>query len=1180
MSKTCVRKIKEYWDLEQVERIRGILPPDHRDAATLAYVMEENTEGMVETEYFNGKLTKDMRIYSAKSYQNMTKWIMAACAKKYYLDYDGVNMYPNILRQVLAKQGIRCLALDKYCADREQIIADILSTHRGLDRKAVKTAFIIIIHNGDYKQQTNGETVLQLERLTREMRSSLYRLSETDQWKQMFKDIKKLEEKTNKLGTFASYVNQTVERLVMDSFVSPEILEVSPDRFDGKLVPREYALDLEECTQRVLARTGYDIQFVASELESREPRPVLMLPSESKVVLFDVDGTLLLYHGSTYKYRPGAERLKELEDHGYRLGLYTNKSADNLPWGDIMEELEVKWDYVFTGEVCYKPSEKYARNNKLDKYDEIKPLAPFFKDLNQVLIVDDTLGKIHHTERHRAIHIPTWDGLDTNCDLHQVIDDLLGDGFKDRIHPFELHESALGKWRPGTTIQEFGPEVNRVLPIEWTTRVQVRAAGMGLGKTYQAINAADEVEKECQATLGLPARILILSCRRTLATFFQGKFNNAVHYTDRNWKSADVLIFQIESLHKLVEVEAFDLMVIDEVRGVVGSLTSVHTNRKHLGVNFEVFRAIALATPKVLIMDADVEADGASVHLLNMIFSPEEITFHRYTHVSLPSIMQLMTNEDEFIKLITAKLEAPTEIRDEHGNLKPENKTVAVACNSRKDALKLAEVFKDKVSTAIITSQTDDKHIKAVGLDMNTVVAAHKLFIFTSTITQGVDCTEPIDNLFFIARRHGGACARDVLQMGGRFRDKKTMTVYCLVSPTPADPKPRAYEQALEHLASGKSSVQENINILKLREVQLLDKHIRYAPTLFCQLFAYTEAERLRNIKFELTRLAERKGYRVLKEQQVKGKLSKEMSDSNVVVETNELEYRRKVFEEMKDFSKANLIDIKEFAGTMMTNQTASRQDRVGLTVAAIKLHYPPELDFDAFELALKYREQIKNLAMIQRADEKKLVRQDSQSVASAPYADLSYVTKFTLMVDSFKECFKLLGLRDVLDTETQFESKAMETPEFKARVQQIPVEIRDRGKKSIRAAFVAKLKAAFGVGLSGQKNHRTKAADQVYRLQVDDKLLNLSKQSDYFTDNDLKNIKELDAKEVNLRERRKRKAPAPVKAPAPKKIKGDDFLKGMCPAALSLNLQQHFKSAACIRTPSCLERFANKGLV
>jgi hypothetical protein len=1019
----------------------------------------------------------------------------------------------------------------------------------------------------------------------------MYQLSTTAEWKEVFNEIKARKDKTNKLGTFSSYVNQTIERLVMDSFVPEELLAVSPDRFDGKLVPKEFNLDLEECTQRVSNRTGYDIKFVCSELVSNEPRPVLWTSTDSKVVLFDVEGTLLLYKGSSIKFRPGIERIQELQAHGYLIGLYSNKGADHLDWHHIEAALRVQFAFVFTGEVCYKPSPKYVRDNPdLNEYDELKPLAPFFKDLNQVLLVDDTLGKIHHSERHRAVRIPTWDGLDTNRDLHRIVDELLGN-FADRTHPFELRESPLAKWLPGTTVLEYGPEVDKVLPIQFTTQCQVKAAGMGLGKTYQAIAAANAVEKECQDTLGLPARILLVSCRRTLANYFKSVFANVVHYTDSNWKGADVLTFQIESFHKLVGVEAFDLMVIDEIRGVVGSLTSIKTNKHHLGTNFEVFKLLAQTTPRVLVLDADVEADGAAMHLLNMIFKPEQITFHRYLHVSLPSTLQFMTNENDFVELIKETLSLPTLIKKEDGSLRDGLRTVAVACNSRNDALKLAEAFKlllDPALIKVITSMTDDKDIKRVGSDMNSVVAAHRLFIFTSTITQGVDCTEPVDNIFIMARRMGGACARDLLQMMGRFRKKMIWIIYCLVSAAAADSKPRAYQHALFRLASGKSAVEKNINILKLRDVQLLDKHIRYAPTAICQLFAFSDAERSRNLKFELVRLAQRKGYQVNTEMPVKGKLSKDLVKAKGDVKQNDLEFRREMFANMVDFDKQALLGRVEFAGAMISNQTASREDRVALTVAAIKLHFIDfngfsRLTFDDFELVLKYRQEIKNLAMAQRAETRAigkplLARLDSQSVARSPYADLGFVTTFTLLVEGFQKCCNLLGLEWVLDTKTVFDEAKMETPEFKAAVAEIPIAVRSRASHT-KGVFNLKLKAAFAIKLEGHRvGFHTEGAERLYQLKTNPDVLRLALDSDYFTAPDLKDIKEFDVVEVKVRESRKRKAEAEAKAPVAKKARfvGRGPLVGAsCGCRMSMTPQQHFNSAECKRNNICQQLFA-----
>lgn len=129
----------------------------------------------------------------------------------------------------------------------------------------------------------------------------------------------------------------------------------------------------------------------------------------NRLVLFDMEGTIgNMTKSQKFIPRPGIRELTVLKAEGYQVGLFTNKAARNLPRSVIEAFAGIKFDVVFTGEHCKAASEGYCRAEGISKHSMIKPLAKV-GDLNNLLLVDDTPGKVVPQERHRVVAIKTWE---------------------------------------------------------------------------------------------------------------------------------------------------------------------------------------------------------------------------------------------------------------------------------------------------------------------------------------------------------------------------------------------------------------------------------------------------------------------------------------------------------------------------------------------------------------------------------------------------------------------------------------------------------------------------------------------------------------------------------------------------------------------------------------------------
>jgi len=154
--------------------------------------------------------------------------------------------------------------------------------------------------------------------------------------------------------------------------------------------------------------------------------------NKNKLVLFDMEGTIGNMVKKKFFPRPGIQELTTLKAEGYRVGLYTNKAARNLPRSVIEAFAGLQFDVVLTGENCTYAPEDYCKAEGISKHSMIKPLATVCENLNDLLLVDDTPAKVAPHERHRVVPIKTWNRAEENDNaLQTVVRDIL-DNWNDR----------------------------------------------------------------------------------------------------------------------------------------------------------------------------------------------------------------------------------------------------------------------------------------------------------------------------------------------------------------------------------------------------------------------------------------------------------------------------------------------------------------------------------------------------------------------------------------------------------------------------------------------------------------------------------------------------------------------------------------------------------------------------
>ena len=182
----------------------------------------------------------------------------------------------------------------------------------------------------------------------------------------------------------------------------------------------------------------------------------------SPVLLFDLNGTLTSLTEQRrakkrLKLRPAIQRLMELKQAGFKLGIYT--SAMTRTAKEAFDMIEAACGGVSPFEPGlilhrdhtkpYEPQAEELNQNpnefedpslkrKRSDHDTVKPLSPYFSRLQKVLLIDDDAHKSCKGEERNLVLIPAWlDDEDPSCTaLSSLVDTLLevGVGASDLTH--------------------------------------------------------------------------------------------------------------------------------------------------------------------------------------------------------------------------------------------------------------------------------------------------------------------------------------------------------------------------------------------------------------------------------------------------------------------------------------------------------------------------------------------------------------------------------------------------------------------------------------------------------------------------------------------------------------------------------------------------------------------------
>ncbi len=276
------------------------------------------------------------------------------------------------------------------------------------------------------------------------------------------------------------------------------------------------------------------------------------------------------------------------------------------------------------------------------------------------------------------------------------------------------------------------------------------------------------------------ARILFISNRRQQSHTFMSflKALGFQHYSDTEGGLGKInrLVVQYESLGRLAMeskvLEAFDAVVLDEARAVTGQVNSPH-NGKLFQFNASIYRSLLSSAKRVLMMDADLEADPMMRDLITDIWPrPEQRKILRYTHVPLQRQIALVEDLSTFYANIHLDI--------------TEGRKIMIIFREKKEMQTWldAELNKGDFTHLKIDGEPPETEVKAVFEDIDAAVREVQVLCFTSKVTTGADIQEKFHRVYAHCKTRFGPTAREVYQMIGRARRVEHPEILVLL-PTP-----------------------------------------------------------------------------------------------------------------------------------------------------------------------------------------------------------------------------------------------------------------------------------------------------------------------------------------------------------------------------------------------------------
>jgi hypothetical protein len=380
-------------------------------------------------------------------------------------------------------------------------------------------------------------------------------------------------------------------------------------------------------------------------------------------------------------------------------------------------------------------------------------------------------------------------------------------------------------------------------------------ASMGLGKMHQ-------LHAHLQRNTHLK-RVLIIGSRQMQAYSAQGVFQdiewsdgscgftNYLDHPEGSLRGFDKLVVQHESLHRLCDlngdIDSYDLIIIDEIRSELTQAQCAATNQQRLLLNYEILEGLMKACRSIL-LDADMEVDGAVWEFVSHLLPKERIHFHRYTHVALQRTI-VVVSEPEFLRRIGEDLAGGKRIGAPFGSKMKMN-----------DVLGMEELAPyNKLQFDSDSTKQHMEKLKNIDSHLDDV----QLLSFTSKVTTAIDIQTPIDTVYAHAKAVKGPTPRDTLQMIGRFRNVTSGQVVCVLPDIRKTALEVTYESEKKVILQRKDLAINMQQVLHARGMIRQGSVLRFLPHPLWGLTARARVESNYCFTTSFVRQVRRKGWRI-----------------------------------------------------------------------------------------------------------------------------------------------------------------------------------------------------------------------------------------------------------------------------------------------------------------------------
>jgi hypothetical protein len=524
-------------------------------------------------------------------------------------------------------------------------------------------------------------------------------------------------------------------------------------------------------------------------------------------------------------------------------------------------------------------------------------------------------------------------------------------------------------------------------------RCLVVRAAMGMGKTTQLRKWMD-VNKD--------RRVLMVSTRIAFGRTLRGLFPSFKAYNEPGAMSADKLICQYESLHKLAEgTPPFDVVVVDEVRSVIRNMTCEVTNGPHIKANADLLRALMQSARRTFLLDADMDCDGAVHALVSSVFSPQEVRLERYERVKLQRTM-ICHAEKDWYQAIAHDIQQGKKLVVCVGT-KTQGRMVVALCTEHKAGHRF---YYSGCDDALLLDFTD----------LNQVWGDPQLqvIIYTSKVTVGADYTGPCDRVY-LAGHHAGASPRDMLQMLGRVRNPTDTQVHVRID-AHAKAKPLvSYRACTTELRLRAETLK---GCLHHFEPHFQGGTLQWTPDWFTQLQAWNRREQLNsrsNWRQQFLQFCQRRQYPVhaAPPAETASPLVQQLS---AAADPDEALYQR-----VAAMPWPQLEQEREHAERNVQQQVASAPDKMLVAVYHVQKHWRNRLTHEEFQCLRYDMHKVYRVAALLRGSAQHCIQMDCKQLSSQPWANLAKL--HTPVFIGMHRLAKALGLKSVLDTDTVFTS-------------------------------------------------------------------------------------------------------------------------------------------------------------